>query len=122
MRLESEFCQSLFYKVGEKSLIFRSTIMKNVFSILATLLLVLSLSTGFAEGGATHDPSNDTYQYTNSAPGGRDLEKKEELADKKQEHWDKVEENTGKEVTYSIKYLCDREGGCVPVDPPRFQR
>lgn len=96
--------------------------MKNIVSILASLLLVSALSTGFAEDGATHDPSSDTHNYTNSAPGQRNLEKKEELADKKKEHWDKVEENTGKEVTYSIKYLCDRDGGCVPVDPPRFQR
>jgi hypothetical protein len=96
--------------------------MKNVISILSTLLLVSVLSTGFAEDGATHDPNSDTYTYTNSAPGQRDLEKKLELADKKKEHWDKVEENTGKEVTYSFKYLCDRDGGCVPVDPPRFQR
>jgi hypothetical protein len=96
--------------------------MKNVFSILSTFLLVSALSTGFAEEGATHDSSSDTYKHTNSAPGQRDLGKKEEIAGNKQEHWDKVEENTGKEVTYSIKYLCDRAGGCVPVDPPRFQR
>jgi hypothetical protein len=96
--------------------------MKNVLSTLACILLVSALSTSFAENGATHDPNSDTYKYTNSAPGQRNLEKKEEVANNKKEHWDKVEENTGKEVTYSIKYLCDREGGCVPVDPPRFQR
>jgi hypothetical protein len=96
--------------------------MKNVLSVLGTLLLVSALSTGFAQDGASHDPSSDTYKHTNSAPGQRDLGKKLEIADKKKEHWDKVEENTGKEVTYSFKYLCDRAGGCVPVDPPRFQR
>jgi hypothetical protein len=96
--------------------------MKNVFSLLAGLILVSVLSTGFAQNGATHDPSADTYKQTNSAAGQRDLEKKQELADKKKEHWDKVEQNTGKEVTYSFKYLCDRANNCVPVDPPRFQR
>jgi hypothetical protein len=96
--------------------------MKNIFLALGSLLLVSVLNTGFAQSGATHDPSNDTYKQTNSAPGQRDLEKKQDLANAKQEHWNKVEENTGKEVTYSIKYLCDRAGGCVPVDPPRFQR
>lgn len=96
--------------------------MKNVVSILASILLVSVLSTGFAEGGATYDPSSNTYKQTNAAPGQRNEEKKQDLAEQKQEHWDKVEQNTGKEVTYSFNYVCDRAGGCVPVDPPRFQR
>ncbi len=83
-------------------------------SLVSTLVL--------AEEGATYTPENDRIVQTGAPAGKLPIEKKEDLAQKQVEHWNKVEENTGKEISYSYVVICDKDGHCMKVDPPKFVR
>ncbi len=92
-----------------------------VFPVFLVFIISLLSSLVLAEEGATYTPENDRIVQTDAA-GKLPIEKKEDLAQQQIEHWNKVEENTGKEISYSYVVICDRDGHCMKVDPPKFVR
>ena len=86
-------------------------------ALISILTLCLSLSLANAENTATYNPADNTYV-------NGDAEQNPEFTVVKdmQAHWEKVAENTSKDITYSYKIICDKDNQCKAVDPPKFQR
>lgn len=89
--------------------------------ILSTALLLASGLT-FAEGTATYDASSDTTTSTNAPSGTLSSDPTSKAIETQKTNWNKIADKTGKDISYSYKYVCDSGGSCMTVDPPRFQR
>jgi outer membrane murein-binding lipoprotein Lpp len=95
--------------------------MKKVLFALTIASLLVS-GTALANGGAKHDKKSDTTQTTGAPADTMSSDTTSHAIETQEENWDKIENNTGTDVTYSYKYVCDSGGSCMTVDPPRFQR
>jgi hypothetical protein len=93
---------------------------KIFFTLAITTLLCSGLT--FAVGGAEHDKQSDTVQTTHAPADTMSPDTTSHAIETQKRNWDKIEEKTGTEITYSYKYVCDSGGSCMTVDPPRFQR
>lgn len=89
--------------------------------ILSTALLLAS-GLSFAEGTATYDASSDVTITTAAPAGTHSSDTTSKALETQKNNWDKIADKTGKDISYSYKYVCDSGGSCMTVDPPRFQR
>jgi uncharacterized protein YdeI (BOF family) len=95
--------------------------MKKILLVLTIVSLLIS-GTAFANGGAKHDKQSDTTQTTGAPADTMSSDTTSHATETQEDNWNKIENNTGKDINYSYKYVCDSGGSCMTVDPPRFQR